>query len=76
MMASPDLSICIVSWNTRDDLEQALTSVCGSDAGLRLQVIVVDNASEDGSAAMVRERFPSARLLESRANTEFPLCCV
>ena len=70
-MSFPDLSICTVNWNTRRDLEQALASVLNSDSGVRVQVVVLDNASEDGSAEMVRERFPTAALLESDENVGF-----
>lgn len=79
-----DLSIIIVNWNTRDLLAACLESVIGdrlsvnghqSSAGdnrsLFTETIVVDNASSDGSAAMVRERFPWVRLIESRENLGF-----
>ncbi len=70
-MARPDLSVCIVNWNTRQDLEQAITSVLQSDLELELQVIVLDNASSDGTPEMVREQFPSVKLLESAENLGF-----
>jgi GT2 family glycosyltransferase len=70
-MTAPDLSICIVNWNTRDDLQQALASIPNPDPGVSTQVIVVDNASQDGSARMVRERFPAVRLIESGENLGF-----
>jgi len=70
-MASPDLSVCIVNWNTRRDLEHALHSVLSAEAGISLEVIVVDNASRDGSADMVRETFPQARLIRHHENVGF-----
>jgi GT2 family glycosyltransferase len=70
-MARPDLSVCIVNWNTRQDLEQAITSVLQSDPELEPQVIVLDNASSDGTPEMVREQFPSVKLLESAENLGF-----
>jgi len=70
-MAPPDLSVCIVNWNTRQDLEEALRSVSASDPELDLEVIVVDNASRDGSAAMVRQSFPRVTLIESPENLGF-----
>jgi len=70
-MTAPDLSICIVNWNTRTDLEQALASILNSDPGISIQVIVLDNASQDGSAQMVRERFPGVTLIESAENLGF-----
>ena len=71
-MSHPDLSVCIVNWNTRRDLEQALTSILNSDPGLSLEVVVLDNGSQDGSAPMVRDRFPSVAVVESRENLGFP----
>jgi GT2 family glycosyltransferase len=70
-MPSPDLSVCIVNWNTRADLEQALTSVLDTEPSLNLEVVVLDNASQDGSAGMVRARFPGITLLESDKNLGF-----
>ncbi|MDE2819766.1 MAG: glycosyltransferase family 2 protein [Chloroflexota bacterium] len=63
-----DLSVVIVSYNTRDLLRDCLQSLRAS-VGLRLEVIVVDNASADGSAEMVRDAFPEVVLLEQRVNT-------
>ena len=60
------LSIAIVNWNTRDLLLQALESIFASP-GTSTEVIVVDNASADGSAEAVRSRFPQVTLI---ANTE------
>jgi hypothetical protein len=70
-MSSPTLSVCIVNWNTRDDLEQAIAAVLAADPGLALQVVVVDNGSRDGSAAMVRDRFPGVSLLAESENMGF-----
>jgi GT2 family glycosyltransferase len=70
-MSSPDLSVCIVNWNTRADLEQAVASIFADTAGLALEMVVVDNCSADGSAAMIRERFPSVILIESGGNLGF-----
>lgn len=66
-----DLSISIVSWNTRDLLDQCLRSVCETTDGIEYEVIVVDNASADGSAEMVRERYPQAGLAANRENVGF-----
>ncbi len=66
-----ELSVCIVNWNTCGDLEQALQSVFESDPKLGIEVIVVDNASHDGSAEMVRRRFTSVVLIESEVNSGF-----
>jgi GT2 family glycosyltransferase len=64
-----DLSVVIVNWNTRDLLRSCLGSLRAALDGspLRSEVIVVDNASADGSAAMVAAEFPEVRVI---ANTE------
>ena len=64
----PDLSVVIVSYNTRDLLRDCLRSLRESD-GLALEVIVVDNNSSDGSARMTREAFPEAILLHQARNS-------
>ena len=66
-----DLSVVIVNWNTRDLLRDCLASLLAACDGLSVEVLVVDNASSDGSAAMVRADFPSVRLIESPANIGF-----
>jgi GT2 family glycosyltransferase len=67
-MSSPQVTIAVVSWNTRALLERCLESMRPDvDAGLA-DVWVVDNASEDGSADLVRERFGWARLIASERN--------
>jgi GT2 family glycosyltransferase len=68
------LSVIIVSYNTRDLLARCLASVYESLAGapmVQAQVWVVDNVSTDGSAQMVRTRFPQAHLLISERNLGF-----
>jgi GT2 family glycosyltransferase len=64
----PDLAIIIVNFNTRDYLRNCLTSIHNSRGGFSFEVCVVDNASSDGSAEMVRTEFPQTRLIESAVN--------
>ncbi len=66
-----DLSVIIVSFNTRDLLRDCLQTLFRHGVGLRLQTIVVDNASEDGSADMVAAEFPEVILIRSSANLGF-----
>jgi N-acetylglucosaminyl-diphospho-decaprenol L-rhamnosyltransferase len=61
------VSIVIVSFNAREHLERCLDAVAGGAH----EVVVVDNASGDGSPALVRERFPSAKLVELDENVGF-----
>ena len=67
-MSAPTLSIVIVSWNTRDYLDACLTSIRDAPDEVTREVIVVDNASEDGTAAMVAEAHPGVTLLANDAN--------
>jgi GT2 family glycosyltransferase len=66
-----DLSIVILNWNTRDLLRDCLTSLVAASEGLAAEILVVDNASSDGSAGMVCADFPAVRLIESPANVGF-----
>jgi GT2 family glycosyltransferase len=66
-----DASIVIVSFNTRDVLRECLESVVRESAGLRVEILVVDNASHDGSPEMVASEFPQARTMHSNVNLGF-----
>jgi GT2 family glycosyltransferase len=66
-----DVSIVIVSFNTRDVLRECLRSVDREAGSLRVQVIVVDNASTDGSAKMIEQEFPAVLLIQSEVNLGF-----
>lgn len=65
------LSVIVVSWNTRDILRDCLASVCRHLPAGDRELVVVDNASHDGSAEMVAQEFPFARLLRNDANLGF-----
>jgi len=65
------LSIIIVNWNTRDLLSQCLTSIYTCPSACPFEVLVVDNASSDGSVSMLREGFPQVRLIENQVNVGF-----
>ena len=66
-----DVSVIIVSWNTCAVTRDCLRSVFDQTRGIDFEVIVVDNASRDGSAEMVRREFPEAVLIENRENRGF-----
>jgi GT2 family glycosyltransferase len=68
-----DLSIIIVSWNVRSLLQTCLKSVEVEQGALRLEIIVVDSGSDDGSPEMVREQFPQVHLIVREDNVGFPL---
>ena len=64
------LSIIIVSYNARADLERCLTSLHEHPLSSSHEIVVVDNASNDGSADAAR-RWPSVRVIESGTNRGF-----
>jgi GT2 family glycosyltransferase len=68
---APLVSVIIVSWNTCGLLRDCLSSVYEKTAGLEFEVILVDNASSDGSAAMVRREFPLVRIIQNEDNKGF-----
>ena len=65
---APDISVCIVNWRTREALRKCLQSLAAHSAGLQLQTIVVDNASDDGSAEMVASDYPYVELTDNDKN--------
>ncbi|MCX7761739.1 MAG: glycosyltransferase [Candidatus Kryptonium sp.] len=66
-----DLSIIIVNYNVKDFLENALISIRNATAGLNTEIFVVDNASEDGSVEMIRQKFPDVKLIANSENLGF-----
>ncbi len=66
-----DISIVIVNWNTRHILFDCLKSVYEQSGDSSLEVIVIDNASSDGSAEMVKKDFPQTTLIENSENLGF-----
>lgn len=70
-METVDLSIVIVSYQVAELLEHCLDSLMQLTAPPRIEVIVVDNGSTDGSADMVRSKFPEARLILNSENVGF-----
>jgi GT2 family glycosyltransferase len=68
IQSSADLAIVILNYNTATLLRDCLRSIQTSQHELRVEVIVVDNASSDESVAMVRSEFPDVRLMVNPAN--------
>lgn len=67
----PVVSVIIVSYNTRELTRQAIASLIEQTPDLPMEVLVVDNASTDGSAAMIREAFPGVALTALDENIGF-----
>jgi GT2 family glycosyltransferase len=72
--AGPRVSAVIVSFNTREHLLRCVGAL-EAHVSLPLEVIVVDNASHDGSVAALRAAHPSARVVENGANLGFAAAC-
>ena len=66
-----DLSIIIVNWNTKPLLSQCIQSIKSFHPRCEMEIIVVDNGSEDGSAELVRQNFPEVILIENGSNLGF-----
>lgn len=64
----PKLSTLILSWNAREQLRTCLTTYLATTTGLDQEVLVLDNASTDGSPEMVRREFPGIKLIRSDVN--------
>jgi len=67
-----DLSIVIVNYNTKEFLKNCLNSVMENTKNISYEIIVVDNASHDGSPEMVKKEFPNVRLIANEQNAGFP----
>ena len=70
-MKQLDVSIIIVSWNTRNILRNCLQSIYEHAGKIDFEVIVIDNASTDSSSEMVRNDFKNAILIENSQNCGF-----
>ena len=72
-----NLSVIILSYNTKDILDKCLQSLqlsvvsCQKNLGNKIQIIVLDNASSDGSVEMVKKNHPEVDLIESKENTGY-----
>jgi len=66
-----DITVIIVSFNTRDELDACLASIAASPPSIAHRITVVDNASSDGTPAAVRRDWPEVRLIASDRNLGF-----
>lgn len=71
MAENPDLSIVILNYNVKDLLLNCLKSVLGDKNSKNWQVIVVDNASSDGSVEAMRKRYAGIEIIENKTNLGF-----
>ena len=70
-IASVDISVVIVGWNAKHYLELCLESLAKAPPRRSMEVLVVDNASTDGSVEMIEAKFPWVKLIESKENLGF-----
>lgn len=71
MMPMPRLSIVIVSYNARADLERCLNSIVAAPPAVDHEIIVVDNASSDDTVAALRARWIGVKLIDAGRNAGF-----
>ena len=69
----PDLSVVIVTWDARDLILPCLRALAEASKGLDVEVIVVDNASSDGTVRAVREAYPGATVIANGGNGGLPV---
>ncbi|OGJ84550.1 MAG: hypothetical protein A2268_11215 [Candidatus Raymondbacteria bacterium RifOxyA12_full_50_37] len=69
--ATMDLSIIIINWKSVAYLEKCVASIFAHTKDLEYEVIVVDNASDDGCCGMLAEKYPRVRCIESSTNLGF-----
>jgi GT2 family glycosyltransferase len=68
---TPDLSVCVLSYNGREVLERCLRAAFLTTGGFRREVLVTDNGSSDATADMVRTEFSRATLIRHESNQSF-----
>ncbi|MFA6468667.1 MAG: glycosyltransferase family 2 protein [Bacteroidota bacterium] len=63
-----DVTIVLIAWNVRDLLEACLNSIIAHTRNITIEIILIDNNSEDGTKQMILEKFPMVQLLENSTN--------
>jgi GT2 family glycosyltransferase len=66
------VSICIVSWRTKRQVEACLRSIYQTVQGISYEIVLVDNASRDGTVEMIESNFPAVNCVENAQNLGFP----
>lgn len=68
-----DVTFSIITYNSQDTIQRCLNSIMGAVVDLRAEIYVIDNASSDNCVRIVREQFPSVRLICCSSNQFFPV---
>jgi len=66
-----DLSIIIINYNVKEFLLNLLDSIRKAVKNISTEIIIVDNASDDGSVEILREKFPNIKLIANKKNVGF-----
>jgi len=66
-----DLSISLITYKNRDLLENCLNSIYQNTHNISFEILLVDNASHDGSVEMVQKKFPKVKLTKNSKNLKF-----
>ena len=66
-----DISIIIINYNVKEFLLNLLASIGKSVKNISTEIIIVDNASDDGSVEILREKFPNIKLIANKENVGF-----
>ncbi len=72
---TPVISVCIVHWNTPDDLRSCLVALESSTSAANLEIIVIDNASHEGILSGIRGDFPDITLIQNTTNIGYAAGC-
>jgi GT2 family glycosyltransferase len=70
-MSNPDVSVIVTNWNGREMLQACIHSIHEKTSGVKSEIIVVDDASTDGSSELVRTKFPDVQLIINQTNLGF-----
>lgn len=66
-----DLSILVVTYNTRELIEKCIQSVLNYDGAYTIEIVVVDNNSSDGSPELIKSKFPQVKYIQNKYNYGF-----
>ena len=66
-----DLSICIVTWNAKNYMDDFIASIYEHTKEISFEIIVADNHSEDDTAGMIRNKYPKVHLIENKDDGGF-----
>lgn len=70
-LTNPDISVIVVSWNAKKYLEECMRSILNCTESYDVEIIIVDNASSDGSPEFIKQNYPDVKLICSYENLGF-----